>query len=218
MKKDFNIIDFFIRYLIILLTGLGNLYIIYLILTPITLYTTFILLNLFGEIHLFNNSFWFNNNIFVLVPACIGGSAYYLLLILNLSTPDIKLSTRIKILFFSFLTLFLFNISRILLMVYIYGNKYFEIVHLTIWYILSTILVFLLWISLVKIYNIKKIPIYSDIKTLYKMIIKKPSSKILDLKNKIKKSKKHTPKKSKTKKHIIRLLISKKQKNPLFLT
>ena len=170
MKKNSKeIINILVRYSILLIAGI-NFYLFYLIFTPLTLYPVFFLMNLF-----FNSSLMANNIILIektipieLINACVAGSAYYLLLILNLSTPKIKLDKRIKILLISFLLLLIINIFRIFIMTFFYITNFyfFDITHKIFWYGLSTLFVVLIWFSEVKYFKIKEIPIYSDIKFL----------------------------------------------------
>jgi len=106
-----------------------------------------------------------------LIPACIAVSAYFLLLILNLTTP-IKIKTRIKLLLLSFVMLLLVNIIRILILsiLLIDNSAYFDIVHKFFWYFMSTIFVLIIWFSLIAIFKIRQIPVYSDFKALIKSI------------------------------------------------
>jgi len=170
MKKNSKeIVDMVFRYFILLIIGV-NFYWFYLIFTPLTIYPVYFLMNLF-----FNSSLMANNIILIektipieLINACVAGSAYYLLLILNLSTPKIKLNKRIKILLISFLLLLIINIFRIFILTFFYINNFilFDITHKIFWYGLSTLFVALIWFSEVKYFKIKEIPIYSDIKFL----------------------------------------------------
>ncbi len=173
-KKEINYFHLFTRYLIIVLLGLGNLYLIYLIATPLTIYSSYFLFNLFGFSPTLEGS-----NILVygayieLVSACIAGAAYFLLIALNLSTPMRK-ETRIKSLLFLILSFFILNLLRIFLFgtLFIKGFSYFDLAHEATWYFGSTILLLLIWFANVKIFRIKGIPIYSDFKLIYSNIKK----------------------------------------------
>jgi exosortase/archaeosortase family protein len=103
-----------------------------------------------------------------LIDACIAGSAFYLLLILNLSTPKIKIKQRIFILLFDYFIFLVLNILRIFLLsiLLINSSQIFYIVHLVFWYVISVILVLLIWIITVKLFKIKEAPFFSDIKEL----------------------------------------------------
>ncbi len=158
--------DILIRYIITLILGVF-LFVFYIILTPTTIYPVYWLLSLFYDVVLAGNSLIIQTATITLIPACIAGSAYYLLLILNLLTP-MKLETRIKGIVFSFLALLVLNIARITLFSSLFatGFKYFDLTHLFFWYVLSIIFVFLIWIAEIKIYKIKDTPICTDIRYL----------------------------------------------------
>ena len=156
----------FIRYISALLLGIF-ITIFYIIFTPLTVYPVYFVLKMFYPVVLSGITLTIYSAKILLVPACIAGSAYYLLLILNLLTP-MKMRTRIKAIVFSFLMLLIINILRILLFstLFIEGFKYFDLTHLFFWYVLSIIFVFLIWIMEIKIFKIKEIPIYTDLNYL----------------------------------------------------
>jgi exosortase/archaeosortase family protein len=174
MKRGNEILDIFARYLILILAAVPNLWLFYLIFTPLTVYPVHWLLGIF-----YNTSVLSDNIIFInqsipieLIGACIAGSAYYLLLILNLTTREIVLKKRIRMLLFAFGAFLAVNILRIFLLslMVISGSNFFDITHKIFWYSLSTIFVVAIWFAEVKIFKIKAIPFYSDIKFLYKRI------------------------------------------------
>ena len=176
MKHSLKI---FIRYLIIILIAIPNLFVFYFIFTPATIYPVFGAFKIFfKEVLLVGNTFQIFNEFFIeIIPACIAGSAYYLLFILNLSTPKIKIKKRIKMLLFSFAFLLGLNILRILILslIFVYlpsTSNLFDITHKLFWYFGTTIFVVLIWFIEVKTFKIKEIPIYSDIKYLYKNLRK----------------------------------------------
>lgn len=178
IKKDCVVFfDIIIRYLLILLAGSFNLYLFYFFLTPLTLYGSYFLLSLFYDVILYTEGFLINDVFFELVKACVGGSAFFLLFILNLSSRDIGFYKRINILLFSFLCLYIFNVLRILLMVSIYNFYYFEFVHMFFWYFISTLFVFCLWIFSVWFFKIKTIPVYSDFRFIAGSLTKKRKRK-----------------------------------------
>jgi len=110
------------------------------------------------------------------IDACIAGSAYYLLLILNLSTPGIALKKRAKLILISFGALLALNILRIfiLILIFMFGYAFFDITHLLFWYFLSIIFVVIVWFAEVKYFKIKEVPFYSDMRFLYnKSFLKK---------------------------------------------
>ena len=167
-KQSKKFLGIFARYIFLLLIGANNLYIIYLILTPLTLYVTTTILLIFTNPILQGNFIGLTNLTIQIVPACVAGSAFYLLLILIFSTADIKPATRTKATLTAIAILFALNILRILALIPFAKSNYFQIIHWTIWYIVSTILVIATWFTIAKIYKIKSIPIYTDIKYLLK--------------------------------------------------
>ncbi|MEK6872893.1 MAG: pacearchaeosortase [Nanoarchaeota archaeon] len=160
-----------LRYLI-LLGLMFTLPLIYKTFTPLTFYPSIFLLKLFYDVTINNLLVIINDKTFIqIIPACIAGSAYLLLLILNLSIP-MKLKKRIYLIFISFFILLILNILRIfILSVLFYHNFiFFDITHKLFWYFLSTVFVVLIWLFIVKKYSIKEIPVYSDIRYLMKNI------------------------------------------------
>ena len=167
-----KVISIILRYLMIILVGLGNLYILYKIFHPLTFYSSSFLLSLFGEIETFYgvNTFLFNTTAVEVVNACVAGSAYYLLFILCLSTPNLNIAKRIAVLAFSWIIFLIINVIRIALMTLIAGTIYFESIHLFFWYLLSLVFVVGVWFLSVKIFSIKETPVYSDITFLIEQI------------------------------------------------
>ena len=98
----------------------------------------------------------------------------YLLLILNLTTP-MRLNKRLKSILFLFSTFLILNIIMILIFSFILESGYnsFDLAHEFTWYFTSTTLVVLIWFSNVKLFKIKKIPVYSDFKSIYEKIRRK---------------------------------------------
>jgi len=177
MNKNKWAIALLIRYVLLLLLGLGNLYLIYLIFTPLTVYPVYFILSLFYQVSLHQATLSiFTGETLKLIEiagACVAGSAFYLLYILNLTTP-MKAKTRLYSLIYSSLALLLINILRIILLSFLSIKDYasFEIIHKLFWYFLSTILVVLIWFSQVYFFNIKAYPILTDFKELKKQIKK----------------------------------------------
>src|SRR3989344_7363635 len=191
-----TIFSLVLRYLLLLILGLGNLFIFYLIFTPLTIYSVFGLISRFYDVVILignptqacdiainflpflksiacmNTTIFFKGYFASIIPACIAGSAYYLLLILNLTTPMEKRKRFYNLIFiiFSFLIL---NIIRIITFAIIFANKGFEIfnlAHAATWYFGSTVLVILIWFLGVMLFKIKAVPIYADVKTIISQI------------------------------------------------
>lgn len=184
------------RYAVLLILGAGNLFIFYLIAAPLTIYPVFFLLDQFygaalisggateaceiasgifpflESIACIKTTILFEDYYASIIPACIAGSAYYLLLILNLTTPMLSFQ-RVKSLFFILGLFLILNIIRIFSFAMFFASKNYEIfniAHVASWYFGSTILVILLWFTNVYLFSIKSIPIYTDIKEIISQI------------------------------------------------
>lgn len=180
MKRGFR--DLAIRYFLLIIIGIFSLQIFYFIFSPLTVYPVYSLLNFIFGAGLIGTTILIKNIPIEIIGACVAGSAYYLLLILNLATPKIKWKKRTGILLFSFLSLLLVNILRIFLLsiLLVRGFSYFDFTHKFFWYAGSTIFVVGIWFLSVKLFKIKEIPFYSDIISL---ISKKEKKKIKKKKN-----------------------------------
>ena len=169
LKKQ--LIDIFVRYLILILIALPNLYIFYLVFKPLTLYPIYHLLCFFFDCQLVGSTISVGCFPIEIIDACVAGSAYYLLLILNLSTPNIKLLKRLKMILLAVTSFLALNLIRIffLSILYIHNSPWFDILHKTFWYLLSIVFVIGIWFAEVKIFKIKEIPFYTDFLFLKKM-------------------------------------------------
>ena len=168
MKKD--LWKILIRYLILVLVAIPGFGYIYWLLSPLTVYPVAFLLNFLYNMQLMGNTILLNKIVLIeIIGACIAGSAYYFLLILNLSVPKTGWKKRIYMLLFAFGTFLIINILRIFILsvIYMSGSSLFDITHKVFWYLGSTLFVIMIWFIEVKIFKIKQIPFYSDIKTLY---------------------------------------------------
>lgn len=169
-EQSKKIYGLFARYLAILLIGAGNLYIVYKLLTPLTVHTLNTVLSIFTATALSNNIIYLSQTRIEIVPACVAGAAFYLLFLLLFSTANIKPETRAKAVITAFAIFFALNITRILILIPMINTSYFETIHWIFWHIISTIFVVAVWFSIIKIYKIKSIPIYSDLKYLRNLI------------------------------------------------
>lgn len=172
MVKKEGIYGLIIRYLILVAVAIPNFFLFYLIFTPLTVYSVYFLLGLFFNVSLLSSIVILIEGILPIefVEACIAGSAYYLLLILNLSTPGLKLKRRIYAIGFSFAAFLIINILRIFILsiVAISGSpEVFDVTHKLFWYLMSTLFVVGIWFAEIKLFKIKFTPIYSDFKSLY---------------------------------------------------
>lgn len=158
-----------IRYSLALALGLNNFYFLYLILSPLTIYICYFIFNVFFNASLSGNLITVNNIPVVLIDACIAIPAYYLLLCLAFLTP-MTIRKRVLLIVFSFSSFLVLNIARIIFLVLISKYEIFRIAHLFFWYGLSTFFVVLIWFAGAKIFKIKEIPVYSDLKYLREKI------------------------------------------------
>ncbi len=166
-KKAFFI---YLRYIFLVLIALGNLSLIYALATPATSFASFFFIKLlYPQATLLGNILFFKGYYATLIPACIAGAAYYLLIVLNLATP-MPLGKRLSSLAFSITAFFVLNVARIVLFAKLFeaGYAYFDLTHLFTWYLGSTLLVALLWILAIALFKIQAIPFYTDITYLRK--------------------------------------------------
>ena len=158
------------RYLVLILLAIPNPFLFSYLFTPLTVYPVYFILKIFyNAVLLEGNVIFFKGYYANIIPACIAGAAYYLLLIFNLTTP-MKASKRIKSISYLFISFLFINIIRIILFASLFsiGYKYFSLTHTLTWYMGSTFLVLLIWFSNILIFIIREIPIYSDMKKLFK--------------------------------------------------
>jgi len=176
-KQTKKIIGLFSRYIIILAIGISNLYILYQFLTPATIKALTVILSIFTNPVVTNNIIYLEKVALEIVPACVAGSGFYLLLILILSTAEIKPKRRAKTIITAFAIFFILNITRILILIPLTGSPAFETIHWIFWHLISIVFVVAVWFNVVKIYKIKKIPVYSDIKYMISLIKSPKNSK-----------------------------------------
>lgn len=165
-KQNKKITGLIARYFSILILGLGNFYILKKALTPLTIHTTQLALSLFTETNLIGDTIHTTFLKIQIAPACVATSAFYLILILIFSTSAIKPKTRLKAALTAMAILFALNITRILILIPAFATPYFDAIHWIFWHLISTIFVVGTWFATTKLYKIKSIPIYSDIKYL----------------------------------------------------
>jgi len=160
-----------------LLLGAGNLYLFYKILTPLTTRTVSAILSIFSPATVADNLIRFNGMMIEIIPSCVAGAAFFLLLFLILSTAEIKPGKRALIIILSMIALFILNILRIVTLAGLAKTSYFEVAHWTSWHIISTLFVVGIWFAMIKIYKIKSIPVYSDLLYIQSLVKKRKKSK-----------------------------------------
>jgi len=164
-KENTWILDILVRYV---LSGLCFFIIpvFYFVFKPITIWLVSLILGIFYSVSVQGNVLLFSGNMSVeIIDACIAGSAYFLLLILNLLTREINILKRIGLFLFCFLSLFFLNVVRLLILIPLFLNNSsnFDFAHKLFWFVLSIVFVVLIWILGTLIFRIKKIPVYSDV-------------------------------------------------------
>jgi hypothetical protein len=161
------------RYIFVLILGSIGFSLFYIVFTPLTFYPSFLLLKIFYSAQALPQSatIILLGHQIRLIEACIAGSAYFLLFMLNLLTP-MQLNMRIKSLFYLCFTFLFINIIRIFIFTSLYASdfEYFDVFHRAIWYFGSTFMVVFIWFSNVYLFKIKSIPAYTDFKYIYKQI------------------------------------------------
>ncbi|MEK6859113.1 MAG: pacearchaeosortase [Nanoarchaeota archaeon] len=162
------------RYGLLFVIGVANLLLgdsglFYVLFTQITIGPVFYFLNIIYEgVTIFGADTVFIGGYYAtIIPACVAGSAYYLLLILNMTTP-MSVKKRISCLLFVFALFLVMNIARIVLFGTLLskGYQYFDVAHLAMWYFGSTILVAVIWFSAIFLFKIKEAPVFTDMQRI----------------------------------------------------
>ena len=165
---DKEIKEIIIRYFVVLVLLLFAMPIIYLLMTPLTVYPSYIVLKaVYGAKLVSESTIFFRGYFAKIIPACVAGSAYFLLIALNLLTP-MGIKTRFRFLSFTLLSFLIINVARIILFAYlaVNGFQYFDIAHEVTWYLGSTFLTAGIWLFGDYFFKIKEIPVYSDARRL----------------------------------------------------
>ncbi|MBT3397523.1 pacearchaeosortase [archaeon] len=175
--RKFNIGDFILRYVIILLAGLGNLFIFYWVFTPLTIKAVSFILGIFSNTITIGNQIFSSLGALELIPPCIAGAAFFLLFALILSTARLSIKKRAWIFLSSSAMFFVLNIARIIFLFLISEKPYFETFHWISWNILSTVLVIAVWLFNVWLFKVKSVPVYTDFEELLRVIKPKKSKR-----------------------------------------
>ena len=145
----------------------------YFVLAPITLYSSYFITKIFFPVVIKENTFLINDLTLEFVPACVAVAAYILISLLILLTKDIKPKVLIKMFVIGFFLILIANLIRIEIMIFVlieYGNNLFKTLDLFFWKVLSTVYIVFVWILLTRLFKIKTIPVYSDVKYLIKRL------------------------------------------------
>lgn len=166
--------------LLLMLPVTFNLF--YTILAPLTFYSTYFIAKLlqYSPVIIEKELLLVQGQTLKFIAACAAASAYYLLTLLILFTKDIKLKTRIYMLFIGSFLIFAMNVLRMMLLIMVlvhFGVNAFNIIHMFFWKIIATVYVAFVWIFLVWRFKIKSIPVYSDVEFLLAELNKKKSKR-----------------------------------------
>jgi len=176
-KKSNSPGNILMRYAVLILVAIPHLWLFYKIFTPLTVYPVYFLLNLFYEASIISSDIILINQSLPIeiIGSCVAGSAYYLLLMLNLFTPNIKIKRRLSLILSAFAAFLMINILRIFFLglMAISNSAFFDITHKLFWYLMSTIFVVGIWFWQVKKFKIVDVPLYSDIKYLHSLTRRK---------------------------------------------
>ncbi len=148
----------------------------YIIFRPLTVFPVYFLLRAFYDVSLNGLESLIVNGVGIsIIDACVAGSAYVLLFLLNALTRDIGFRKRIALFVFDSLCLLLLNIVRLIVLISLFVNNsaMFDITHKLFWYVLSTVFVVVIWFFSVWVFGIKSVPFVSDIKFLLQQKAKK---------------------------------------------
>ncbi len=164
MKYVYKLI---LRFLVIFIFPIS---LIYKIFTPLTIYPVYFFFKIINyQPTLIKDIMIIKEVPLLFISACIAASAYYLLLILTLLTKDVKFKIVIKMFVIGSFFILIANIIRIIILILVLlhmGVNWFETIHLFFWRLIASLIVAVIWILLIRKYQIKSIPIYSDIKYL----------------------------------------------------
>ena len=172
-KTTKRILGIFGRYAVIVFFAIGNFTLIYSLLTPPTVKALAMALRPFYDIVVINNFIYVRGITTEIAPSCIIASAFFLMILLIFSTPEIKPKKRILALVISFAILFILNIARMVFLVSIIHSPHFDTAHWILQNLLSIVAVAAIWIGMVSLLRIRAVPAYSDLKYIYGFI-KKP--------------------------------------------
>lgn len=167
MEKEVNEILF--RYVIGMIIAIIGLFLpfFYFIFRPLTVWPTIWILKIFYNVTFHNLANISVQGISIeFIDACIAGSAYFLLFILNILTFGITFKKRVFVFVFDAALLLFMNILRLVVLIVVLVNRplIFGISHNIFWYGISTIYVVLIWIVTVFVFKIRAIPFISDAK------------------------------------------------------
>ena len=143
------------------------------IILDISAYLSYLPLKLLYNANIADNVIYLGEKSIEYVEACGAVGAYVFLGLLILLTRNINFKKGLKMFFIGAILILFANIIRIDILAYLLIKNdinMFITLHLFTWKILSGVYVALVWIFLVKMYDIKEIPLWSDFKHLKKKL------------------------------------------------
>lgn len=145
------------------------------LISKLTIYTTYFLISLFSQAYLNENIINFNNVNLLISRACLGISGYIFIIFIVFTTPMKTFFKNVKIYFLASFLFFLLNIFRILFLAFLlnYNESLFEKFHFLFYFGVTSFLLFIIVIFLFKVFEIKTIPVISDIYHFNTIILKK---------------------------------------------
>jgi len=150
--------------------------IFYIIFKPLTVFPVYFLLKAFYDVSLSGLESLIVNGVGIsIIDACVAGSAYVLLFLLNALTRDIGFRKRIALFVCDSLLLLVLNIVRLIALIslFVNGSVAFDFTHKLFWYGLSTVFVVVIWFFSVWLFRVHSVPFISDIKFLLQQKAKK---------------------------------------------
>ena len=173
-EKTF-IINLITRYALAFIFSLWSFWIFYFIFTPLTFYPSALILKILYNAVIESPFILMGKYTILIDKACVAGSAYFLLFLMNMATHGISWPKRIKILLLNFGSLLILNILRIgfLAILLLTLPGLYDVTHFIFWHFVSTVFVIAIWLFTLKVYKIDKIPFFSDWMIVKNMIKKK---------------------------------------------
>ena len=137
-------------------------------------YFSYLPLNLFMGAEISGNIIWLGEKSIDYVEACSAIGAYILLGLLILLTNGIKFRKGLKIFFVGALFILAANVIRISILAHLLVTEdinLFLTLHLFTWKILSGVFVALIWVILVRKFNVNGVPIADDFAHLKRKLL-----------------------------------------------
>jgi exosortase/archaeosortase family protein len=159
---DKRFVSLVVRYVLLLVVGF-NLPFFYGLLLRFTVVVSSFVFSLFSSPLVVDNFIRLPFVVLEIIPSCVAGSAFYLLLVLSFSLGSTSWSKRLLVFFFSASLLFLFNVFRIVILAFLGSSNFFPVLHWLFFTFLSTVVVVLLWLFALRLFSVSAIPFWTDV-------------------------------------------------------